>query len=194
MRNCTSQEIPAFFIISCWCLSHAFLPHSLGPLHESEGRGKTLIRTQNGIFFSEMASGNFKVQQILSFKEISLPSVFCFNPAPTYNYYCTVQLQETTGLPTTPSYLLSAPMHFLSWGMLARTSDHGSLWISNGHFLLIASTLKRDLRKLHSCLVTPLAIKIFRFVCSLGISRAYPWRETNIFNITDWQCTRLRAV
>lgn len=141
-----------------------------------------------------MASGNFKVQQLLRFKEISVPPVlllfFFFNLTPTYSYHCNIQLQETTGLPTTSSYLLSATMHFLSWGMLARASDHGSLWISTVHFLLIASTLKRGLRKLHSCLMTPLAISIFRFVCSLGISRAYSWRETSIFNITDRPCTR----
>lgn len=138
--------------------------------------------------FSEMASGNFKVQQLLHFKEISLPSVFF------------ILLQLTAITVTFNSrkllvyLLLPVPTHFLSWGMLARASDHGSLWISNGHFLLIASTVKRGLRKLHSCLMTPLAINIFRFVCSLGISRAYPWRETSIFNITDWQCTRHRAV
>lgn len=124
-----------------------------------------------------MASGNFKVQQLLRFKKISLPSVFFFffYLAPTYSYYCNIQFQETTGLPTTPSYLLVlSPNTFSFLSMLERANDHESLWISNGHFLLTASTLKRDLRKLHSCLVTPLTINIFRFVCCLGISKAYP--------------------
>lgn len=128
-----------FLIISCWWLSRAFLSQSLGPLCEKEEE-KRLIKTQNNFLFSlrKLLFDNFKVQK-LSFREITVP--FWVLSSSLFFKSCS-RLQPLLELLTPGNCWVPIPrsLNFPSWGRLARALNYKLLCLSNGHFLLRATT------------------------------------------------------